>query len=133
MHEISSLDAPSAIGPYSQAISAPMTGELVFCSGQIAIDPATSQLIDGDVAAQTHRVMQNLLAVLRAAGCDFTDVAKTTIYLASMDDFGAVNEAYGSYFDHHKPARATVEVSRLPKSVAVEIDAIAVRRPGAGR
>jgi len=126
------MDAPSAIGPYSQAIAAPMNGELVFCSGQIPIDPATGELVDGDITAQTHRVMDNLLAVLRAAGCDFTDVTKTTIFLASMDDFGAVNAAYGTYFPNHKPARATVEVSRLPKSVAIESDAIAGRRPGAG-
>ena len=120
---VSTTNAPSAIGPYSQAIVA---GGFVFCSGQIAIDPATSALIDGDVAAQTRQVMANLAAVLEEAGASFDTVVKTTIFLASMDDFGTVNEIYGGYFDAAPPARATVEVSRLPKDVDVEIDMVAL-------
>lgn len=127
MFPVHSEDAPAAIGPYSQAIIADSPRELVFCSGQIPIDPTTGEVVAGDVVAQTHRVMENLLAVLRAAGCTFIDVVKTTIYLSDMDHFAPVNEAYGTYFDAHRPARATVEVSRLPKDVSVEIDAIAVR------
>ena len=131
MHPISTLDAPAAIGPYSQAVAASMSGQLVFCSGQIPLDPATGELVSGDVTAATNRVMDNLLAVLRAAGCDFNDVVKTTIYLADMDDFAAVNTAYGARLEHHRPARSTVQVSRLPKGARIEIDAIAVRRSGA--
>ena len=121
---ISTLNAPGAIGPYSQAVVA---GNLVFCSGQIALDPASGQIVgDGDVVAQTERVMDNLAAVLAAAGASFATVVKTTIYLADMSDFPRVNEAYGARFAADPPARATVEVSRLPKNVLVEIDAIAV-------
>jgi 2-iminobutanoate/2-iminopropanoate deaminase len=121
---ISTDSAPGAIGPYSQAVAA---GNLVFCSGQIALDPATGQLVgDGDVAAQTERVMDNLAAVLEAAGASFESVVKTTIYLKDMGDFPVVNEAYGKRFSAAPPARATVEVARLPKDVLVEIDAIAV-------
>lgn len=119
--------APAAIGPYVQAVAvAPR--ELVFCSGQIALDPATGQLVDGGVEAQAERVLDNLGAVLEAAGCSFADVVRTTIYLKSMDDFAKVNEIYGKRFASEPPARATVEVSRLPKDVLVEIDAIAVKR-----
>jgi 2-iminobutanoate/2-iminopropanoate deaminase len=114
--------APKAIGPYSQAIR---VGSLLFLSGQVALDPATGQMVDGDVAAQTRRVMMNLSAVLTAAGLTFADVARTTIYLADMSDFAKVNEVYGSYFSEPFPARATVQVARLPRDARVEIDAVA--------
>jgi 2-iminobutanoate/2-iminopropanoate deaminase len=119
---ISSPGAPTAIGPYSQAIR---TGQLLFLSGQVALDPATGQIIDGDIAAQTRRVMENLGAVLKAAGLSFADVVRTTIYLTDMNDFAAVNEAYGGYFTAPAPARATVQVARLPRDARVEIDAVA--------
>jgi 2-iminobutanoate/2-iminopropanoate deaminase len=121
---VATKNAPAAIGPYSQAIRA---GELVFCSGQIALDPNTGEVVGaGDVAAQTRQVMDNLSAVLAEAGCGFEAVVKTTIYLANMGDFPAVNQVYGERFPDSPPARATVEVSRLPKDVLVEIDAIAL-------
>ena len=119
---VSSPDAPKAIGPYSQAIRA---GQLLFLSGQIALDPTTGQIVDGGVAAQTRRVMENLGGVLSAAGLSFADVVRTTIYLADMNDFAAVNEAYGGYFTAPAPARATVQVARLPRDARVEIDAVA--------
>ncbi len=119
---IRSAGAPEAIGPYSQAIRA---GDWVFCSGQIAIDPEAGELVTGDVAAQTDLVMQNLAAVLAEAGGSLTDVVKTTVYLSDMDRFTAMNEVYGRHFGDHRPARATVEVARLPKDVGVEIDAMA--------
>jgi len=122
---IATSDGPSAIGPYSQAIAA---GELVFVSGQIPIDPATGALVQGDIVAQTDRVMKNLAAILQASGASLDSVVKTTVYLASLDDFGAVNETYGKYFKSDPPARATVQVARLPKGAGVEIDAIALRR-----
>ena len=115
-------EAPAAVGPYSQAVSA---GGLIFCSGQIAIAPETGTLITGDVAQQTRQVLKNLAAVLDAAGACLGHVTKATIYLQNMDDFAAVNEVYAEAFGNHRPARACVEVSRLPKDVAVEIDAIA--------
>jgi len=120
--------APAAIGPYSQAVVVPLNGgqRMIFCSGQIALDPATGTLIEGDVAAQTRRVLDNLTAVLAAAGASLADIVKTTIYLASMDDFGAVNAVYGERFTSEPPARATVQAARLPKSALVEIDAVAV-------
>ena len=114
--------APAAIGPYSQAVRA---GSLLFVSGQIPLDPATGEVVDGDVAAQTHRVMRSLGAVLEAAGAGFDRVVRTTIYLTDLDAFARVNEAYGGYFDDPAPARATVEVAALPKGVEVEIDAVA--------
>ena len=114
--------APKAIGPYSQAIR---VGPLLFLSGQVALDPATGQMVDGDVAAQTRRVMTNLSAVLNAAGLTFADVARTTIYLADLSDFAKVNEVYGSYFSEPFPARASVQVARLPRDARLEIDAIA--------
>jgi 2-iminobutanoate/2-iminopropanoate deaminase len=117
--------APAAIGPYSQAVQA---GGLLFCSGQIALDPLTGQLIVApDVRAQTDRVMKNLGAVLEAGGASFASVVKTTIYLTDMQSFGTVNEVYGAFFEGSEPpARATVEVSGLPKGVLVEIDAVAI-------
>lgn len=116
-------DAPKAIGPYSQAIKA---NGFVFVSGQIPLDPATQQLIEGDVAAQTERVLQNLSGILKAAGSSLDHVVKCGVFLKSMSDFAAMNEVYGRYFTQTHPARSTVEVARLPKDVLVEIDIIAV-------
>jgi 2-iminobutanoate/2-iminopropanoate deaminase len=121
---IKTADAPQAIGPYSQAVEA---GGFVFVSGQIPIDPKTGDLLQGDIQSQTRLVMENAKAILMAAGSSFSGVVKTTIYLKSMSDFGQVNEVYGSYFPSDPPARATVEVSRLPKDVAVEMDFIACK------
>ena len=120
---IHSDDAPAAIGPYSQAIRA---ANLVFCSGQVALDPATGKLVQGDVAAQTGQVLRNLQAVLEAAGASWARVARTTIYLADMADFATVNEIYAGVFEQDPPARATVQVAALPLGARVEIDAIAV-------
>lgn len=124
-HDVISTDAaPAAIGPYSQAIKA---SGMTFCSGQIPIDPATGEIVgEGDVAAQAGQVMRNLLAVVGAAGHPPTDIVRTTIFLRSMADFGVVNQVYADALGGHRPARATVEVARLPKDVLVEIDAIAV-------
>jgi 2-iminobutanoate/2-iminopropanoate deaminase len=119
---VSSPDAPKAIGPYSQAVRA---GQLLFVSGQVPLDPATGQLVEGDIAAQTRRVFANLAAVLKAGGRTFADVVRTTVFLADMNDFAAVNEVYGTYFSEPYPARATVQVARLPKDARVEIDVIA--------
>ena len=115
--------APAAIGPYSQAIRA---GTLVFTSGQIPLDPATGQMVTGDLAAETRRVLDNLAAVLAAAGVGFADVVKTTIYLTDMADFAAVNALYAERFSGAPPARSTVQVARLPKDARVEIEMIAV-------
>ena len=121
---ISTDKAPKAIGPYSQAVVA---GNLVFCSGQIPLDPVTGEMVGaGDVRRQTERVLENLGAVLAAAGASLASVVKTTIYLADLQDFGNVNEVYARYFLSAPPARATVEVAGLPKGALVEIDAIAV-------
>jgi 2-iminobutanoate/2-iminopropanoate deaminase len=120
---ISTEDAPQAIGPYSQAIRA---GGFVFTSGQVAIDPATQQVIAGDVAAQTERVLKNLSGILRAAGSGLEKVVRITVFLKNMGDFAAMNEIYGRYFNAAPPARSTVEVARLPKDVLVEIDVIAL-------
>ena len=123
MNAISTLDAPVAIGPYSQAIR---SGNLVFLSGQVPIDPKTGELVGGDIAAQTERVLDNLAAVLAAAGSGFGDVVKTTIYLVDLGDFQVVNQTYATrFFTAAPPARATVQVSALPKGARVEIDAIA--------
>ena len=119
---ISTDQAPKAVGPYSQAIRA---GSLLFCSGQIPLHPETQQLVVADIAQQTEQVCQNLGAVLKAAGLNFTRVLKTKCYLKDMNDFSYFNEVYGRYFGKFKPARATVEVSRLPKDVKIEIEAIA--------
>jgi 2-iminobutanoate/2-iminopropanoate deaminase len=118
----SSPDAPKAIGPYSQAVRA---GQLLFVSGQVPLDPATGALVPGDIAAQTRRVFDNLAAVLKAGGRSFADVVRTTVFLADMNDFAAVNDVYGTYFSEPYPARATVQVARLPKDARVEIDLIA--------
>jgi 2-iminobutanoate/2-iminopropanoate deaminase len=118
----SSADAPKAIGPYSQAVRA---GQLLFASGQIPTDPVTGGIVDGDVAAQTRRVFDNLGAVLKAANLSFADVVRTTVFLADMNDFAAMNAVYGKYFSEPYPARATVQVARLPKDARVEIDLIA--------
>ena len=118
----SSPDAPKAIGPYSQAVRA---GQLLFASGQIPTDPATGAIVDGDVAAQTRRVFDNLGAVLKAANLSFADVVRTTVFLADMNDFAEMNAVYGTYFSEPYPARATVQVARLPKDARVEIDLIA--------
>ena len=120
---ISTNHAPQAIGPYSQAIRA---GGFVFTSGQVAIDPATQQVIAGDVAAQTERVLNNLKAILEASGSRIEKVVRCTVFLKNMSDFAAMNEVYGRYFKQAPPARSTVEVARLPKDVLVEIDAIAL-------
>jgi 2-iminobutanoate/2-iminopropanoate deaminase len=122
---VASEAAPRAIGPYSQAI---VVGDMVFCSGQIPLDPATGELVGGtDIRAQTRRVLDNLEAVLDAAGAGLGKVVKTTIYLVDLSDFAAVNEVYGGYFKQNQPARATVQVAALPRGSRVEIDAIAVR------
>jgi 2-iminobutanoate/2-iminopropanoate deaminase len=119
---VSTPSAPKAIGPYSQAIRA---GSLLFVSGQVPIDPATGQIINGDIAAQTHRVFQNIGEILTAGGASFDHVVRTTVFLADMNDFAAMNEVYATYFTAPAPARATVQVSRLPKDARVEIDVIA--------
>ncbi len=121
---IHTKSAPAAIGPYSQAVAA---GNLLFCSGQVALDPATMEMVGDDAAAQCEQVMTNLTAVLTAAGCSLGSVVKTTVYLATMDDFVAVNEVYGRHFGDHRPARAAIAVKTLPKNGLVEIDCIAVR------
>jgi len=116
---ISTEEAPQAIGPYSQAVR---VGDFVFLSGQIPLDPATGELVQGDAAVQTRRVMDNLGAVLRAAGADFGEVVRSTIYLVNLADFGKVNEVYGGYFPAEPPARVTVQVAALPRGAAVEIE-----------
>ena len=120
---IATQQAPQAIGPYSQAIRG---AGLIFTSGQIAIDPATSQIVGGDVRVQTERVLQNLSAILTASGSGLEKVLRCTVFLKNMADFAAMNEVYGRFFKDAPPARSTVEVARLPKDVLVEIDAIAL-------
>jgi len=122
---ITTSSAPAAIGPYSQAVAI-AGGRTVFLSGQIPLDPATGAMVDGDVVAQTERVMKNLEAVLAAAGFTFANVVRCGIFLTDLSDFGKVNEVYGRYFPVNPPARATVQVSALPRGARVEIDAIAV-------
>ena len=118
-------NAPAAIGPYSQAVVA---GNFLFTAGQIALDPATGQIVQGDVSAQTERVMSNLAAVLENAGASWSDVVKTTVYLQDMADFPRVNEVYGRVMGEARPARSTVQVAGLPRGVLVEIDAVAIVR-----
>ncbi len=123
LEKVQTGGAPAAIGPYSQAIT---HGGLVFTAGQIPLDPASMQLVEGDVAAQTERVMQNLSAVLEAAGASLGSVIKTTVFLSDMNDFAAMNEVYGRWFGEHAPARSTVQAARLPRDAKVEIECIAV-------
>ncbi|MCX6537443.1 MAG: RidA family protein [Acidobacteria bacterium] len=120
---ISTTDAPQAIGPYSQAIRA---GNLLFASGQIPIDPVTGAMVAGDIAAQTRRVFENIAGVLKAAGGSFDHVVKTTVFLADMNDFAAMNAVYGEFFAAPAPARSTVQVARLPRDARVEIEIVAV-------
>lgn len=120
---ITTEKAPAAIGPYSQAVK---VGNLLFTSGQIPLDPATGQVIPGDIQAQTRRVLDNLSAVLQAAGTSLDKVVKATVFIKNMDDFAAINSVYGEYFTANPPARSTVEVARLPKDVGVEIEVIAL-------
>jgi reactive intermediate/imine deaminase len=123
MDFIATKDAPHAIGPYSQAVR---SGNTLYLSGQIALDPASGNLIEGDFATQARRVFDNLRAVLRASGADFNNVARATVYLTDLGNFQALNSIYGQYFGDHKPARSTVGVAQLPRGAAVEIDLIAV-------
>lgn len=120
---VSTENAPSAIGPYSQAVK---TGNMVFCSGQIPIDPQTGEFVSNDIVEQTEQVFKNLTAVLEAAGTSLNKVVKTTVFLADMNDFVAMNEVYAKYFNENKPARATVQAARLPRDARVEIDCIAL-------
>jgi len=117
--------APAAIGPYSQAVKVPC-GTMLFCSGQIPLDPKTMEVVGTNAREQTRQVMENLGAIIKEAGVDFPNVVKTTIFLADMSDFMAVNEVYATYFDDNPPARAAMQAARLPKDVRVQIDAIAV-------
>lgn len=120
---VSTKDAPQAIGPYSQAVKA---NGFVFVSGQVAIDPATQQVVDGDVGAQTDRVLRNISEILEASGSGLGKVVRSSVYLKNMNDFAAMNAVYGKYFSSAPPARTTVEVARLPKDVLIEIDVIAL-------
>lgn len=119
---VSTVQAPAAIGPYSQAV---IVSNLVFCSGQIPLDPNTGELIEGDITKQTHQVIKNIKSVLEAGGTDLDHVVKTTVFLASMNDFSAMNKVYGKYFQGISPARTTIQVSALPKGALVEIEAVA--------
>ena len=121
---IATSDAPAAVGPYSQAIA---IGNLLFCAGQIPLDPASGQIVDGDVTAQTTRVLENVKAVLAANSMTFAEVVKATVFLADMEDFTAMNAVYSKFFNAPYPARSTIQVARLPKDSRVEIEVIAVR------
>ncbi|HET7231653.1 MAG TPA: RidA family protein [Longimicrobium sp.] len=123
LRKVQTDQAPAAIGPYSQGMVA---HGMVYTAGQIPLDPATGNLVEGDITVQTERVMRNVQAVLQAAGGDLSTVVKTTVFLRDMGDFAAMNEVYGRWFAGHAPARSTVQVARLPRDVAVEIEAIAV-------
>jgi 2-iminobutanoate/2-iminopropanoate deaminase len=123
-HAVSTAGAPAAIGPYSQGIAA---GDLVFCSGQVGLDPATGELVAGGVEAQAERALRNLAAVLDAAGCSVNDIVKTTVFLADIADFATVNAVYGRVMADPPPARSTFAVAALPKGALVEVEAIAVR------
>jgi 2-iminobutanoate/2-iminopropanoate deaminase len=124
---ISTSEAPAAIGPYSQAVR---SGNFLFCSGQIPLDPKSGQIVSGDIATQTRRVLDNIGAVLEAEGLTFENIVKTTIFLTDLGDFQTVNEIYGSYFKQHPPARSTVQVSALPKGAKIEIEVIAIANNG---
>lgn len=121
----SSANAPRAAGPYSQAVIA---GDLIFCAGQIPLDPATGRIVEGDIGVQTRRVLDNLAAVLEAAGSDLSHVAKTTVFLADIADFQAMNQAYAERFGEHRPARSTIGAGALPAGARVEIECVAVRK-----
>lgn len=121
---INSTNAPAPIGPYSQAV---LANGVLYCSGQIALDPSTGQLITSDIVTETHQVMKNMKAILQEAGLDFSNVVKTSIFVKDLNNFVAINGAYGEYFTNNPPARETVEVSRLPKDVNVEISCIAIK------
>jgi len=123
---IATVDAPKAVGPYSQAVA---VGQFLFCSGQIPLKPATGELLQGDVTEQTTQVLENLGAVLRANGMTLADVVKTTVFLTDLGDFAAMNDVYASYFPSSQPARSTIQVAALPKAARVEIEAIAVADP----
>jgi len=123
MESIQTAHAPEAIGPYSQAVKA---NGMIFCSGQIPLDPATMQVVEGDASAQAERVLRNLKAVLEAAGSSLERVVKTTVFLADLNDFAAMNEVYATFFGNNRPARSTVQVARLPRDVRVEIEVIAL-------
>ena len=128
MGELKSIQtdrAPKAIGPYSQAIT---SGDLIFCAGQVALDPKTGEIVSGDIREQTRRVLDNLAAVLEAAGAGLDRVVKTTVFLTDFAEFGAMNEVYGERFGAHRPARSTVQISTLPRGARIEVEAIAVRR-----
>lgn len=122
--KVATTSAPAALGPYSQAIA---VDSMVFASGQIGLEPATGQLVEGDVQAQTHQALHNLTAVLEAAGSSLANVVKTTVFLTSMGDFAAMNDIYATYFGDEPPARSTVAVAELPKGARVEIEAVATR------
>ncbi|MDQ3012840.1 MAG: RidA family protein [Acidobacteriota bacterium] len=126
MQSIQTDLAPQAIGPYSQAIKATGANGFIFASGQIPLDPATMQLVDGEIGVQTERVLQNVKAVLEAAGSSLDQVVKTTVFLADMNDFAAMNEVYATFFGESRPARSTVQAARLPRDVKVEIEVIAL-------
>src|SRR5947199_7160294 len=127
---IATTSAPAAVGPYSQAVR---VANFVFCSGQIPLDPATQQMVAGDISAQTKRVLENITAVLRAEGLNFENIVKTTIFLTNLGDFLTVNELYGSYFKSDPPARSTVQVPGLPNGANVEIEVIAMANPTSGK
>jgi 2-iminobutanoate/2-iminopropanoate deaminase len=127
---IATTEAPAAVGPYSQGVR---IGNLVFCSGQIPLDPKNAQLIQGDIKQQTQRVMDNISAVLRAEGLGFENIVKTTIFLTNLGDFQTVNELYGSFFKSDPPARSTIQVAALPKGASVEIEVIAVANPSGSK
>ena len=120
---IATSEAPKAVGPYSQAVA---SGNMLFCAGQIPLDPATGELIEGDITAQTERVLENLAGVLRANNMTFANVVKTTVFLVDLADFGAMNAVYGRHFSEPFPARSTIQIAALPKGATVEIEAIAV-------
>ena len=124
---ISTSEAPAAIGPYSPAVR---SGRFLFCSGQIPLDPKSGQIVTGDIATQTRRVLDNIASILRAEGMTFDSIVKTTIFLTTLDDFQTVNETYGSYFKQDPPARSTVQVSALPRGANVEIEVIAAAAEG---
>lgn len=125
LRSIKAPGAPNAVGPYSHAIVA---GDLVYCSGQVPLDPATSELVTGDIAVQTNRILDNLVAVLTAAGSSLDRVVKTTVFLADIGDFAAMNDAYAKRFGDHRPARSTIGVAALPRGARVEIECVAARR-----